>query len=476
MVPLVPVLVAIVSLRPAAAATTAAPHQYDRWEGQHDEPQQRDEEELLRPRRWQQRISPAVIPGPPSLEELAKGSQWVEYQRGLHHPSDPAGWRPPRHGIALPTSNSLLGSVIADENVLAVRDITMPPFTSGPWSSVARNTSRLCRLTTATRPGSGGSGLYTQRYRWTSYGFDRFAVDGDSQLRAKSRVRTPLREAGVLLQVNISSTINSSSSSSSATRAVHIDFFSQLREFPAAQIDCTATQWRFPSNMDSAPCKHGPGYCARNCWNWYAPRAFANESTDFVGTLSDEPGSGPGFIKLFTFRDIQSRAVTALAVHCLSEPTRIGGTNSSVLGWNVSGAVAAAGALQINIAVAFGSGDDVRAVVRRAVGWASDMPSAMQQALDDRQTRYEAVFGVRSGHYSGSLPILVTDDAALKAVYYGGVTSMLELERTTATMPAAPPNTSHLYRLRLMICHDQNMICHDQMGWLGFAYDLRCQC
>ena len=67
----------------------------------------------------------------PSLEALADKVSWVEYRRGLGHTTDDPSWRPPRHGIALPTANSLMGSLIADENVLAVRDITMPPFSGG---------------------------------------------------------------------------------------------------------------------------------------------------------------------------------------------------------------------------------------------------------------------------------------------------------------------------------------------------------
>ena len=96
------------------------------------------------------------------------------------------GWRgAPKHGLALPTANSELGSVIADENVLAVRDLTMPPFTQGPWSSVARDTSQLGRLSL------DGQALYTQHSRWTPLGFERNATARDGRA-VHTEVRLPL--------------------------------------------------------------------------------------------------------------------------------------------------------------------------------------------------------------------------------------------------------------------------------------------
>ena len=71
------------------------------------------------------------------------------------------------------THRVLMGSLIADENVLGVRDITMPPYTGGPWSSVARNTSTLGRLSV------GGEAVYTEAYKWMSYGFERRATASD---------------------------------------------------------------------------------------------------------------------------------------------------------------------------------------------------------------------------------------------------------------------------------------------------------
>ena len=75
------------------------------------------------------RTAPASS-APPALATLA--SDWVPYSRGLGHSADPPSWGgAPRHGLGLPTANNLMGGCIAGENVLAVRDLTFPPFTSG---------------------------------------------------------------------------------------------------------------------------------------------------------------------------------------------------------------------------------------------------------------------------------------------------------------------------------------------------------
>ena len=64
-------------------------------------------------------------------------AEWQPYSRGFTAIA---------HGLALPTANSLHGSVIADENVLAVRSLTLPPMTQGPHDRSLRNVSRLGRL------------------------------------------------------------------------------------------------------------------------------------------------------------------------------------------------------------------------------------------------------------------------------------------------------------------------------------------
>lgn len=59
--------------------------------------------------------------------------------------------------------------------------------------------------------------------------------------------------------------------------------------------------------------------------------------------------------------------------------------------------------------------------------------------------RFDAVFDPDDGRYSGSLPLLTTSDTDIAKLYYAGVASALELERSTATLPHAPPGTSRAF-------------------------------
>ena len=69
------------------------------------------------PNRTGRRSEPQTPPGVPktprvpALQSLA--AEWQPYHRGLGHTTDPPEWGAPKHGLALPTANSELGSVIA---------------------------------------------------------------------------------------------------------------------------------------------------------------------------------------------------------------------------------------------------------------------------------------------------------------------------------------------------------------------------
>jgi hypothetical protein len=68
-------------------------------------------------------------------------------------------------------------------------------------------------------------------------------------------------------------------------------------------------------------------------------------------------------------------------------------------------------------------------------------------AIHDRSTqdRFDAAFDPEDGRYSGSLPLLTTGDLDIAKLYYAGVVSALELERSTATLPHAPPGTRRAF-------------------------------
>eukprot|EP00966_Prymnesium_polylepis_P090114 2087143-Prymnesium_polylepis.1 len=280
----------------------------------------------------------------------------------------------------------------------------MPPFSSGPWSSVARNASQLGRLSL------GGAPLYTQAYRWSSFGFERRATTSVGA-SVRTTVRLPLSTAGVLMTGLVS-----------GGRAVRVELRPQVRAYPASQINCSKRQWRYPSDMASSPCVTGSGYCERNCWNWYAPRPFANESAAFHQQDARSGDVPQDQVTVLTFVDTLSGALTAVAATS-NRPFR---RHGAALEWaeraERAGGDGTSGPteLGISVAIAFGMASDEEAVVATAVGWARDMPRAMAEALEDREERFKDVF-TGSGRYSGRLPVLKTLDEQVRSVYYSGV-------------------------------------------------------
>ena len=277
--------------------------------------------------------------------------------------------------------------------MLAVRDLTFPPLSGGPYSPVARNVSRLARLTL------DGVPVYTAQFQWSPFGFKRRGGG------VETTVAVPLRGAGVLLSATVAAAPGT---------VVAVELAPEVREYSSAAINCSATNsWKFPTKD------------VRDCWNWFTPRSFANESGDF------RPSTDSGAL-LST--DAVSGAVTAVV---------FGGGSTAA-----ARTVGPSGALTLHVAVAVGTAaEGAAAVAGRARAWGADVPAAMAAAAAGRERRWAALFNASAAQdawFGGSLPVLVTDDAALRAVYYLGAASTLEVQRSTARLPGAPANPQNM--------------------------------
>jgi len=316
----------------------------------------------------------------PSLESLS--GDWQTYHRGLYPDVDPPEWKGVPHGIALPTANSLVGSLIASENVFAIRSLTFPPFTSGPYSTVERNSSQLGLLSI------NGEPVFTEHYRWSPYGFNR--KGSTSTVQVHSEVRLPLSDFFVMMTMNFSSAYVDYDD-------IELQLNPNVRSFPANAVNCSDHQIHYPEFMQ------------RNCWNWYAPRSFVNESAAFV-----EVDDG-------VWVDHESGAITSIKFAKHENTYRV--------------------------VIAFGN-DVGAASMAQAV--LDNFDAHFEAAKTDREERFKSVFDDEDDKYfTGSLPTLETDDVDLERVYYSGVVGFLELHRhvneRNPHVPHAPPNTTTAY-------------------------------
>ena len=125
--------------------------------------------------------------------------------------------------------------------------------------------------------------------------------------------------------------------------------------------------------------------------------------------------------------------VTAL---CLSSKPDAVTNDSGMIHWCWNLSLPAHGTKEIG----FVSGDGhaagaskVQADVRR---WGANFSKEFDGFKQDWEQRWADAFTPGNHHFSGNLPVLVTDNAALKRNYYMGVLTMLELERTQ--FPVSP--------------------------------------
>ena len=335
--------------------------------------------------------------GVPTLEELT--SDWQLFTA--------EGPDMPRHGMGLPTANSLLGSVIGDVNVLAMRSLTLPPYTQGPFAPVFRNQSRFGRLLL------NGDACDTSSYQWTPYSFRRRCKE------VTTEIRLAFNEHVVM----------SRGSFAAAGSNVTLELFPEVRKFGKA--NCTADQWEFPYDMQSTP----------PCWNWYAPRPRANESNDFVLLAHDSHAN------LIVVADVHSSAIIAVVLSAQSTPySSVREDDGGVVyHWSPP---PSSDPILIEFVAVIGDRNEESSIVRRALNIAATFSTSFDRAILDRQTQFNNAFTPGNKYYSGHLPVLTVDSPAdenISRIYYTSVISVLANERVglpAVICPGATPNTA----------------------------------
>ena len=102
--------------------------------------------------------------------------------------------------------------------------------------------------------------------------------------------------------------------------------------------------------------------------------------------------------------------------------------------WNVS--LPAGGRSEIEFVAGDGHADDAPKVQADVMRWSANFSKEFDGFKQCWEQRWADAFTPGNHHFSGSLPMLVTDNAALKRNYYMGILTMLELERTQ--FPVSP--------------------------------------
>jgi hypothetical protein len=134
-------------------------------------------------------------------------------------------------------------------------------------------------------------------------------------------------------------------------------------------------------------------------------------------------GTGPGVVNTKQ----NPRTTTALQPATKPDSVTVEGDHV-VWHWKVS--IPPGGKTTIGYVAGDGTNDQADATKQAVDGWAKTFDQQMDAFQAVWEKRWADAFTPGNDHFSGNLPVLTTDNAALKRNYYMGALTMLDLERT----------------------------------------------
>ena len=158
--------------------------------------------------------------------------------------------------------------------------------------------------------------------------------------------------------------------------------------------------------------------------------------------------------KMFISSDKDTLAYTVFSFlskpECIKKNNQYGGQAE----WNIE--VSPGKEKSIELIMAFG--DDKDSVILNARKWSDDFNTVFNEAKNLWQKRFNDAFTPDNGHFSGSLPVLKSDDKKLNRMYYMGVITLLMLHRTNLpVMDRVYLTGSPRLGASIMFCWDTSM-------------------
>jgi hypothetical protein len=122
--------------------------------------------------------------------------------------------------------------------------------------------------------------------------------------------------------------------------------------------------------------------------------------------------------------------VSYVTATCVTQkPDAVSGSNG-VVHWNWTVTLPPGGSRVLEFVSGHGPENQTAAIVARVSDWAGKFAAEFDGCKKNWEQRWADAFTPGNKHFSGNLPVLATDNAALKRNYYMGVVTMLILERT----------------------------------------------
>jgi hypothetical protein len=142
-----------------------------------------------------------------------------------------------------------------------------------------------------------------------------------------------------------------------------------------------------------------------------------------------------GLIDGLSALNMKQRKGFVTAICPATKPDAVTNDNG-VIHWQWNVLLPAGSSSKIEFVLGDGHTDEAPKVLADVMRWSANFSKEFDGFKQCWEQRWADAFTPGNHHFSGSLPMLVTDNAALKRNYYMGILTMLELERTQ--FPVSP--------------------------------------
>jgi len=318
-----------------------------------------------------------------------------------------------------PAINNFWGALQATDNLLAVTELTFPPFSQGGHSGNLRI--------------NGEEMMRADESRW--YAYQLLRRSRTAGLEVETCVRMVFEYQGVLFRIKLKNLLNS-----------------------ARQVEVSAELNGFIARYDSG-------------WDWSFPRPQNQDQNDFAAALVSDGYTDKSQL-LIRHAKSPARIVFAFLPQMPDQLEALG--NHGRATWNVT--LDPGQERTIDYVMAVGNGESETIVVARR--WGYEFAKYFDQARSQWEKRYTDAFVPRNSFYSGNLPVLATSDAKMRRVYYMSILSRLQMLRTNLpvqpriTVTGGPQYAVTLAyfwdnTLFLMSLLDPEMMRQQLKGWLA---------
>ena len=158
-------------------------------------------------------------------------------------------------------------------------------------------------------------------------------------------------------------------------------------------------------------------------WMWQTPRPTDAGSTNFSNSFPDN--------STFLTTDSQSKASSAISWSFGGQNVQVTQAQNNV---SFSPKIDAQGSVTFYMVVAVGNGSSSN-TVQSAKSTTSNFASAWNDTLTLWSNRYQDMFTPNNTLFSGSLPVLATEDTQVSALWYQSAISILSTMRTNLAFP-----------------------------------------